>query len=37
LIHLSQDCLEILGTAKGMVEINLLEDPKYHIADDKLG
>jgi sulfate permease, SulP family len=37
LIHLSQDCLEILDTAKGMVEINLLEDPKYHIADDKLG
>jgi sulfate permease, SulP family len=37
LIHLSPDCLEILDTAKSMVEVNLLEDPKYHIADDKLG
>ena len=36
LIHLSPDCLEILDTAKSMVEVNLLEDPKYHIADDKL-
>ena len=37
LIHLSPDCLEILDTAKSMVEVNLVEDPKYHIADDKLG
>ena len=37
LIHLSPDCLEILDTAKSMVEVNLLEDPKYHISDDKLG
>lgn len=35
--HLSQDCLELLDKAKGMVEINVLEDPKYHIADNKLG
>ena len=26
----------VLGSAKSMVEINVLEDPKYHIADDKL-
>jgi SulP family sulfate permease len=35
--HLSPDCLEILDNAKGMVEINVLEDPSYHIADNKLG
>ena len=35
--HLSPDCLEILDNAKGMVEVNLLEDPTYHIADNKLG
>lgn len=37
LIHLSPECLEILDTAKDMVEVNVLEDPNYHIADDKLG
>ncbi len=36
LVHLSPDCLDILDTAKSMVEVNLLEDPKYHIADDKI-
>ena len=36
LVHLSPDCLEVLDSAKSMVELNLLEDPKYHIADDKL-
>ncbi len=35
--HLSPDCLELLGNAKGMVEVNEFEDPHYHIADDKLG
>ncbi len=35
--HLSADCLELLDNAKSMIEVNLLEDPKYHIADDKLG
>jgi len=35
--HLSADCLELLGKAKEMVEVNVLEDPKYHIADNKLG
>ena len=34
--HLSQDCYELLDKAKGMIEVNLLEDPKYHIADDKI-
>ena len=34
--HLSADCLELLDNAKGMIEVNLLEDPKYHVADNKL-
>ena len=37
LIHLSPDCIDVLEDAKDMVEINVLEDPRYHIADDKLG
>lgn len=35
--HLSADCLEILGRAKSMVEVNQFEDPHYHVADSKLG
>jgi SulP family sulfate permease len=35
--HLSPDCMEVLDKAKGMIEVNVLEDPRYHIADDKLG
>lgn len=35
--HLSPDCLELLDKAKGMIEINVLEDPRYHPADNRLG
>ncbi|BCB27426.1 sodium-independent anion transporter [Sulfurimicrobium lacus] len=35
--HLSPDCLEVLEKAKDMVEINVGEDPHYHLADDRLG
>ncbi|MDX8386214.1 MAG: SulP family inorganic anion transporter [Gallionella sp.] len=35
--HLSPDCLELLEKAGDMVEINVMEDPHYHLADDKLG
>lgn len=35
--HLSPDCLELLEKAKDMVEVNVYEDPHYHIADSKLG
>ena len=35
--HLSADCREVLENARGMIEVNLLEDPRYHVADDKLG
>jgi SulP family sulfate permease len=34
--HLSADCLEVVEKAKGMIEVNVLEDPRYHIADNKL-
>ncbi len=35
--HLSADCLALLDNAKGMIEVNVMEEPKYHIADNKLG
>ena len=35
--HLSPDCLELLDKARGMIEVNVLEDPKYHVVDNKLG
>jgi SulP family sulfate permease len=35
--HLSADCLEIIGKAKSMVEVNVHEDLHYHVADSKLG
>lgn len=34
--HLSQECLELLDKAKDLVEVNVLEDPDYHVASDKL-
>lgn len=35
--HLSPDCLELLDKAHGMIEVNVLEDPHYHPADNRLG
>ena len=35
--HLSLECKILLGNAGDMVEVNLLEDPDYHVATDKLG
>lgn len=35
--HLSPDCRALLGQAQDLVEVNLLEDPTYPVADDKLG
>lgn len=34
--HLSQDCQELLENAKDMIEVNLLQAPKYRVSDDKL-
>jgi SulP family sulfate permease len=35
--HLSEECTLLLDKAGDLVEVNRLEDPNYHIADDKLG
>jgi sulfate permease, SulP family len=34
--HLSPDCYQLLQKGKAMIEVNLLEDPRYHVADSKL-
>ncbi|TLS74190.1 SulP family inorganic anion transporter [Mariprofundus erugo] len=36
LVHLSQECTQLLTTAADLVEVNIKEDPHYHVADDKL-
>ncbi|MDQ7009109.1 MAG: SulP family inorganic anion transporter [Candidatus Gracilibacteria bacterium] len=37
LIHLSPDCRKLIKNADKIVEINISEDPKYFVSDDKLG
>jgi SulP family sulfate permease len=37
LIHLSEECAALLGKAGDMVEVNISEDPHYHVATDRLG
>jgi SulP family sulfate permease len=34
--HLTQECQELLEKAGDLVEVNVIEDPKYHVADDRL-
>ena len=34
--HLSKECALLLNKAGSLVEINVIEDPDYHIASDKL-
>ena len=34
--HLSEECKRLLDTAGDLVEVNRLEDPVYHVADDRL-
>ncbi len=34
--HLSEDCRRLLATAGDLVEVNLIEDPRYWVADDRL-
>ena len=34
--HLSPECRVLLTKAGDLVEVNVKEDPKYHVADDKL-
>ncbi|MEM9253256.1 MAG: SulP family inorganic anion transporter, partial [Planctomycetota bacterium] len=37
LTHLSPECRQLLGKAGNLVEVNLSEDPQYHVATDRLG
>lgn len=37
LIHVSEECRILLKKAGPLVEVNVVEDPNYHIADDKFG
>jgi SulP family sulfate permease len=37
LTHLSPECQSMLQQAGDMVEVNLSEDPQYHVATDRLG
>lgn len=34
--HLSPDCQKLLKNAEKIVEVNVLEDPTYHVAADKV-
>jgi SulP family sulfate permease len=34
--HLSPECTKLLKKAGDLVEVNLIEDPRYHVADDQL-
>ncbi|MCG8427353.1 MAG: SulP family inorganic anion transporter [Chromatiales bacterium] len=34
--HLSQECQNLLVKAGDLVEVNMMEDPRYHVADDRL-
>lgn len=36
LVHLSEECRRLLSKAGNMVEVNVIEDPKYFIAEDSL-
>jgi SulP family sulfate permease len=35
--HLSPECTKLLKKAGNLCEVNVIEDPKYHVADDILG
>jgi SulP family sulfate permease len=34
--HLSPDCKKLLRKAGDLVEVNVIDDPQYHVADDAL-
>lgn len=34
--HLSPECRTLLRKAGDLVEVNVMEDPRYHVADDQL-
>ncbi len=34
--HLSSECTQLLDKAGDLVEVNIIEDPRYRVADDRL-
>jgi SulP family sulfate permease len=34
--HLSPDCKTLINNANKIIDVNVLEDPKYFVSDDKL-
>ncbi|MDH3980969.1 MAG: SulP family inorganic anion transporter [Gammaproteobacteria bacterium] len=34
--HLSEECRQLLKKAGNLVEVNVMEDPRYHVADDQI-
>jgi len=36
LVHLSKECRKLLKKAGNLVEVNVIEDPKYFVAEDSL-
>ena len=34
--HLSAECRQLLRKAGDLVEVNVMEDPRYHVADDQM-
>ena len=34
--HLSEECRKLLKKAGNLVEVNVMEDPRYHVADDQM-
>ena len=36
LVHLSEECRRLLTKAGSLVEVNVIEDPKYFVAEDSL-
>jgi len=36
LVHLSEECRKLLNRAGNLVEVNVIEDPKYFVAEDSL-
>ena len=37
LVHLSPECKQLLRKAGDLVEVNVIEDPRYFVAEDALG
>ena len=34
--HLSSDCIDLLKNAEAIIDVNIMEDPTYKVAVDKL-